>query len=356
MLPRSKENGQTSVTRGSGASSVGVKGKTCLLMDLGAASFSKQSHGQQPAAAAASPTTTAELREGVEQTKHTTTQSSANIAQRATSAIGTDDGAGGGNLAATETPLGENFGSGVHATTAAAAAAVYRQQQQQHLLSYPGMAQPQQPSTAIDQRELEHARPPPRTVDMPRIARVASSQTQAINSTDDREKSSSLPEVLLVNRGISNINRHLSSSTSVPLLGGASNDNNNNNARLSATRRSPTDAEAEERHEREQEEQEMPTSLQARVADIDTTPASCGGTVVREAGARDGGGGDDGSSSGRLALREAGDVVLTEERVAAVRCYLRDDDPIFVRRNLKRLLEGTLVQLAVGDTVTVARR
>lgn len=47
---------------------------------------------------------------------------------------------------------------------------------------------------------------------------------------------------------------------------------------------------------------------------------------------------------------------LTEERVAAVQCYLRDNDPIFVRKNLKRLLDGTLGQLAVGDTVTVARR
>lgn len=59
--------------------------------------------------------------------------------------------------------------------------------------------------------------------------------------------------------------------------------------------------------------------------------------------------GGGGKSSGR-------GVVLTEERLAAVRCYFRDDDPIFIRTNLKRLLEGTLICLEKGDTVTVARR
>lgn len=70
------------------------------------------------------------------------------------------------------------------------------------------------------------------------------------------------------------------------------------------------------------------------------------------------GGGDGGASGGRLAgeCNVGGEVVLTEERLEAVRYYLRDDDPIFVRSNLKRLIEGTLVRLEKGDTVTVARR
>lgn len=64
-----------------------------------------------------------------------------------------------------------------------------------------------------------------------------------------------------------------------------------------------------------------------------------------------------GGSITRLSAgRGAGMGDVMEERVASVRCYLRDDDPIFVRRNLKRLLAGSLAQLDVGDTVTVARR
>ncbi|CAM9784127.1 unnamed protein product [Ectocarpus sp. 13 AM-2016] len=42
--------------------------------------------------------------------------------------------------------------------------------------------------------------------------------------------------------------------------------------------------------------------------------------------------------------------------MAAVRCYLRDGDPLFIRSNLSKLEAGTLTHLAVGDTVRVARR
>ncbi|CAN0081689.1 unnamed protein product, partial [Ectocarpus fasciculatus] len=42
--------------------------------------------------------------------------------------------------------------------------------------------------------------------------------------------------------------------------------------------------------------------------------------------------------------------------VAAVRCYLRDGDPLFIRSNLSKLEAGTLTRLAAGDTVRVARR
>ncbi|CBN79649.1 conserved unknown protein [Ectocarpus siliculosus] len=42
--------------------------------------------------------------------------------------------------------------------------------------------------------------------------------------------------------------------------------------------------------------------------------------------------------------------------MAAVRCYLRDGDPLFIRSNLSKLEAGTLTRLAVGDTVRVARR
>ncbi|CAM9263881.1 unnamed protein product, partial [Ectocarpus sp. 8 AP-2014] len=42
--------------------------------------------------------------------------------------------------------------------------------------------------------------------------------------------------------------------------------------------------------------------------------------------------------------------------MAAVRCYLRDGDPLFIRSNLSKLEAGALTRLAVGDTVRVARR
>ncbi|CAM9945974.1 unnamed protein product [Ectocarpus sp. 4 AP-2014] len=42
--------------------------------------------------------------------------------------------------------------------------------------------------------------------------------------------------------------------------------------------------------------------------------------------------------------------------MAAVRWYLRDGDPLFIRSNLSKLEAGTLTRLAVGDTVRVARR
>lgn len=78
---------------------------------------------------------------------------------------------------------------------------------------------------------------------------------------------------------------------------------------------------------------------------------------LRELGksiASGGGGGGSCNSGPVLAGRKA--AVVAGERLAAVRCYLRDDDPIFIRRNLRRLQEGVLARLAVGDTVTVARR
>lgn len=49
-------------------------------------------------------------------------------------------------------------------------------------------------------------------------------------------------------------------------------------------------------------------------------------------------------------------TVVDEARIATVKCYFRDDDPIFIRRNLNRLQKGTLAELAVGDIVNVARR
>lgn len=49
-------------------------------------------------------------------------------------------------------------------------------------------------------------------------------------------------------------------------------------------------------------------------------------------------------------------IVVDEARIATVKCYFRDDDPIFIRRNLNRLRKGTLAELAVGDIVNVARR
>lgn len=64
---------------------------------------------------------------------------------------------------------------------------------------------------------------------------------------------------------------------------------------------------------------------------------------------------DNGSSSGD-APRGNRDFVLTKERVAAVRCYFRENDPLFIRANLGKLRDGTLLPLRVGDTVNAARR
>lgn len=47
---------------------------------------------------------------------------------------------------------------------------------------------------------------------------------------------------------------------------------------------------------------------------------------------------------------------LTPRRLEAVQLYCRDEDPLFVRVNLKRLLEGKLERLLLGDIVNVARR
>lgn len=44
------------------------------------------------------------------------------------------------------------------------------------------------------------------------------------------------------------------------------------------------------------------------------------------------------------------------DRIAAVKLYTRDEDPLFVRINLDKLLKGKLLVLRVGDMVTVARR
>eukprot|EP00903_Cladosiphon_okamuranus_P013658 g12719.t1 len=89
------------------------------------------------------------------------------------------------------------------------------------------------------------------------------------------------------------------------------------------------------------------------------TPGCCAarssaarGTEVRqplgELGIAVGGGGD--------APHGNRDFVLTKERVAAVRCYFRENDPLFIRANLTKLREGTLKPLVVGDTVKAARR
>lgn len=68
------------------------------------------------------------------------------------------------------------------------------------------------------------------------------------------------------------------------------------------------------------------------------------------------GGGQNGGGESESSGGDGVDVVLTDERLNAVRCYLRDEDPLFVRTNLRRLLNGTLVQLENGDSVSVARR
>lgn len=59
-------------------------------------------------------------------------------------------------------------------------------------------------------------------------------------------------------------------------------------------------------------------------------------------------------SSGDGDSRES--IVVDEARIATIKCYFRDDDPIFIRRNLNCLRKGTLAELAVGDIVNVARR
>ena len=84
--------------------------------------------------------------------------------------------------------------------------------------------------------------------------------------------------------------------------------------------------------------------------------------VVAGGGSRgNAGGGGGGSSSSNAddsgdAPRGNRDFVLTNERVAAVRCYLRENDPLFIRANLSKLRDGTLKPLVVGDTVKAARR
>lgn len=65
---------------------------------------------------------------------------------------------------------------------------------------------------------------------------------------------------------------------------------------------------------------------------------------------------NNGGSRGGRAPCGNRDFVLTEERMAAVRCYFREGDPLVIRANLTKLAEGTLKRLAVGDTVSVARR
>lgn len=47
---------------------------------------------------------------------------------------------------------------------------------------------------------------------------------------------------------------------------------------------------------------------------------------------------------------------LSEDRIEAVRSYCREEDPPFIRNNLRRMLEGTLEPLELGDIVNVARR
>lgn len=92
-------------------------------------------------------------------------------------------------------------------------------------------------------------------------------------------------------------------------------------------------------------------------------PSTAGGAGGRQplselgvpgGGASGGGSGNAGSSGD--APRGNRDFVLTKERVAAVRCYFREDDPLFIRANLSKLREGTLKPLAAGDTVKAARR
>lgn len=93
------------------------------------------------------------------------------------------------------------------------------------------------------------------------------------------------------------------------------------------------------------------------------SPAPAGGTGARQplgdlgiaAGGSNAGGGGSGDGSGD-APRGNRDFVLTKERVAAVRCYFRENDPLFIRANLSKLRDGNLKPLAVGDTVRVARR
>lgn len=117
---------------------------------------------------------------------------------------------------------------------------------------------------------------------------------------------------------------------------------------------------------RQEEETGAQAAAAAAAGDVDTLAPShyAKGQAQAELGIRGGrdgdgdGDGGSGSGSGERPARgnDEGVVCLTEERVAAVQCYLRDGDPIFIRSNLKRLKAGTLVRLRVDDTVVVARR
>ncbi|CAM9343990.1 unnamed protein product [Pylaiella littoralis] len=113
-----------------------------------------------------------------------------------------------------------------------------------------------------------------------------------------------------------------------------------------------------------------PAAATPTTAMIDAGAPSAAGRTRHpfgELGARGGGGNNGGGDSNAGGAADHGgngnvppcgnrDFVLTKERMAAVGCYLRENDPLFIRANLSKLREGTLKRLAVGDTVKVARR
>lgn len=185
-------------------------------------------------------------------------------------------------------------------------------------------------AAVVDQREVQLAFSQPTTAEGVRTEHFPLPKRQQAVTTEDREEDSALSDGLAESQK----------------LGDSGNSANNSVASsLSATLRPSTEDILDDTRQEEIEAASVPTPME-----------DAGAPVLGTRGPQVEPSPDSGDTGDGRAFRNAEGVVLAEERLTAVRCYLRDNDPIFVRRNLKRLMDGTLVGLAVGETVTVARR
>ena len=259
-------------------------------------------------------------------------------------AFGSDAGAGTGSLAGGNTPS-EDGDMTVHAVTTAVPRLQQwprqrrqrqQQQQQQQQQQPSNHLEPLNQTTAVACRvESLNDLPSPRAIGGYQPERISPSETSSDKDLCRSPGNSDRPPPPLP-RAPSCARRGSGNSGNTH---GSGNDRDNIDARSAARTQPPADLQGGRGCV------ELEEKATAAAVDVDANPAP-----GRRRNGEPGGGG--GTLRGGRALR----FPLNEERVAAVRCYLRDNDPIFVRKNLKRLLEGTLEQLAVGDTVTVARR